>query len=74
MSSMNDVCPFQEITQMNLNTSVTTNIEVMRPFDRSFLMKRQSSGIDFLKKIKYHPGQSYFFTITILEGNDNFVI
>ena len=42
---------------MNLQTSVTTDIEVLRPFDRSFLMKRQSCGIDFLKKIQYKPGK-----------------
>ena len=42
---------------MNLQTSVTTDIEVLRPFDRSFLMKRQSCGLDFLKKIQYKPGK-----------------
>ncbi|XP_065069340.1 uncharacterized protein LOC135694496 [Rhopilema esculentum] len=50
----------KEITQMNLQTSVTTDIEVMRPFDRSFLMKRQSCGADFLKQLNYKSGQCRF--------------
>eukprot|EP00794_Sanderia_malayensis_P008231 gene8231-9113_t len=41
-----------EIYKMNTSTSITTNIEVLRPFDRSFLMKRQLSGVDFLKQMK----------------------
>lgn len=47
---------------MNSQTSVKTNIEVLHPFDRSFLMKRRSSGADFLQKIRYQPG-NYFYLI-----------
>ena len=37
-----------------------TNVDVMRPFDRSFLMKRQLSGVDLFTEIKYKPGNKTY--------------